>query len=144
MHNISDLFYFGNNTLRVSDGLSVHHQESETSTRPCILIYFYSKTNQMHNIWDLFYFGNNTLHVSDGLSVRHHESETSTRPCILIYFYSKTNQMHNISDLFYFGNNTLHVSDGKQPQNLYDIYLLLYVSWWTERPSETRRVLLPK
>ena len=24
---------------------------------PCILIYFYSKTNQMHNISNLFYFG---------------------------------------------------------------------------------------
>ena len=24
---------------------------------PCIVIYFYSKTNQMHNISDLFYFG---------------------------------------------------------------------------------------
>ena len=30
MHNISNLFYFGNNTLHVSDGLSVHHQESKT------------------------------------------------------------------------------------------------------------------
>jgi hypothetical protein len=24
---------------------------------PCIVIYFYSKTNQMHNISNLFYFG---------------------------------------------------------------------------------------
>jgi len=30
MHNISNLFYFGNNTLHVSDGLSVHLQESKT------------------------------------------------------------------------------------------------------------------
>jgi len=30
MHNISNLFYFGNNTPHVSDGLSVHHQESKT------------------------------------------------------------------------------------------------------------------
>jgi hypothetical protein len=29
MHNISNLFYFGA-TLHVSDGLSVHHQESKT------------------------------------------------------------------------------------------------------------------
>ena len=29
MHNISNLFYFGT-TLHVSDGLSVHHQESKT------------------------------------------------------------------------------------------------------------------
>jgi len=30
MHNISNLFYFWNNTLRVSDSLSIHHQESKT------------------------------------------------------------------------------------------------------------------
>jgi hypothetical protein len=31
MHNISNLFYFGTTLLHVSDGLSAHHQESETS-----------------------------------------------------------------------------------------------------------------
>ena len=30
MHNISNLFCFGNNTLHVSDGLSVHNQVSKT------------------------------------------------------------------------------------------------------------------
>jgi len=30
MHNISNLFYFWISTLHVSDGLSVHHQESKT------------------------------------------------------------------------------------------------------------------
>jgi len=30
MHNISNLFYFWNNTLQVSDGLSVHRRESKT------------------------------------------------------------------------------------------------------------------
>ena len=29
VHNISNLFYFGNNTLHVSDGLAIHHQESK-------------------------------------------------------------------------------------------------------------------
>ena len=28
-----------------------------TYVGPCIVIYFYSKTNQMHNISNLFYFG---------------------------------------------------------------------------------------
>jgi hypothetical protein len=37
---------------------------------PCIVIYFYSKTNQMHNFSSLL---NITLHVSDGLSVHHRE-----------------------------------------------------------------------
>ena len=70
------------------------------------------------------------------------------------YFYSKTNQMHNISNLFYFGTilymfrtvspsiirslrlyiqhqvyviQVLWLLASKQPQNLYDIYLMLYV-----------------
>ena len=30
MHNISDFILFWNNTLHVSDGLSVHHQGSKT------------------------------------------------------------------------------------------------------------------
>jgi len=30
MHNISNVFYFDNSNLHVSDGLSVHHQESKT------------------------------------------------------------------------------------------------------------------
>ena len=29
MHNISNLFYFGT-TVHISDGLSVHHEESKT------------------------------------------------------------------------------------------------------------------
>jgi len=33
-----------------------------TFVGPCIVIYFYSKTNQMHNISNLFYFGT-TLYV---------------------------------------------------------------------------------
>jgi hypothetical protein len=28
-----------------------------TSAGPCIVVYFYSKTNQMHNISNVFYFG---------------------------------------------------------------------------------------
>ena len=67
-------------------------------------------------------------------------------------FYSKTNQMHNISNLFYFGTTlymfrtvspsiirslrlyiqhhtiqVLWLLASKQPQNLYDLYLMLYV-----------------
>jgi len=30
MHNISNLYYFGKNTLHVLDGLSICHQESKT------------------------------------------------------------------------------------------------------------------
>jgi len=87
----------------------------------CIL-YFYSKSNQMHNISNLFYFGT-TLHVSDSLSIHHQESKT----------------VHTSSGMSY------RFCGCKQPQNLYDIYLMLYVVlkswWWTERPSETCSVV---
>jgi len=75
---------------------------------------------------------------------------------LLTYFYSKTNQMHNISNLFYFGTILcmfrtvilsiirslrlyiqhqvyvtqvlwLLATSSKQPQKLYDKYLMLYV-----------------
>jgi hypothetical protein len=72
-------------------------------------------------------------------------------PCIIIYFYSKTNQIHNIKILFYFGTTlymfrtvftsiirsprlniqhqvyviqVLCLLASKQPQNLYDKYLM--------------------
>jgi len=43
---------------------------------PCIVTYFYSKTNQMHQCIKFILFWNNTLHVSDGLSVHHQEFKT--------------------------------------------------------------------
>ena len=79
---------------------------------------------------------------------------TFAGPCIVIYFYSNTNQMYNISNLFYFGTTlymfrtvslsiirslrlyiqhqvyviqVLWLLASKQPQNLYGIYLMLYV-----------------
>ena len=79
-------------------------------------------------------------------------SLTFVGPCIVIYFYSRTNQMHNNSNLFYFGTTlymfrtvspsiirslglyiqhytiqVLSLLASKQLQNLYDIYLMLYV-----------------
>jgi len=32
--NLPNLFYFGNDTLHISDGLSVHHQEFKTVHKP--------------------------------------------------------------------------------------------------------------
>jgi len=79
---------------------------------------------------------------------------TFVGPCIIIYFYSKTIHMHNISNLFYFGTTlymfrtvspsisrslrlyirhqvyfvqVLWLLSSKQPQNLYDFYLMLCV-----------------
>jgi len=95
-----------------------------------------------------FFCTNNFIHKFLPLNL------TSVGPCIVIYFYSKTNQMHNISNLFYFGT-TLYILRtvfpsiirslrlyiqhqvyviqvrwllaSKQPQNIYDMYLMLYV-----------------
>ena len=47
-----------------------------TFVGPCIVIYFYSKTNQTHNISNLFYFGTTFYMFRDGLSVHHQESKT--------------------------------------------------------------------
>jgi hypothetical protein len=87
-------------------------------------------------------------------AVIHRWGLTFVGPCIVIYFYSKTNQMHNISNLLFFGGGTklymfrtvcpsiirslrlyiqhqvyviqiLWLFASKQPQNLYDIYLML-------------------
>ena len=98
---------------------------------------------------------------SSSLLPSHYESTrytwvnmTFVGPCIVIYFCSKTNQMHNNSNLFYFGttlymfrtvspsnirslrlytqhHTTLWLLASKQPQNMYDIYLILYVQSWT-------------
>jgi len=43
---------------------------------PCILRYFYSKSNKMHQCLNFFLFLKNTLHVSDDLSVHHQEIMT--------------------------------------------------------------------
>jgi len=40
---------------------------------PCIVIYFYIKSNQMHQCIKFILFWKDTLHVSDGLSVHHQE-----------------------------------------------------------------------
>jgi hypothetical protein len=73
-----------------------------------------------------------------------------------LHFCSKTNKMLNISNLFYFGttlymfrtvspsiirSQVLWLHDGgnasKQPQNLYDMYLMLYVQSYS--PDDGRK-----
>jgi len=73
---------------------------------PCIAVYFCSKTNQMHNISNLFYFGT-TLHMFRTVS-------PSIIRSLRLYI-----QHHTIEVLWLLAS--------KQPQNLYDIYLMLYV-----------------
>jgi hypothetical protein len=64
----------------------------------------------MHNISNLFYFWNNTLHVSAGLSVHHQEIKT----------------VHTAS-VYVIQVQWLLANGNEQPQDLYDIYMMLYV-----------------
>ena len=77
-----------------------------TFVGPCIVIYCYIKTNQMHNISNLFYFGT-TLYISRTVS-------PSIIRSLILYI-----QHHTIQVLWLLAS--------KQPQNLYDKYLNLYV-----------------
>jgi len=72
----------------------------------CIVIYLYSKTNQMHSISNLSYFGT-TLYMFRTVSL---SIIRSLRLCI---------QHHTIQVLWLLAS--------EQPQNLYDIHLMLYV-----------------
>ena len=100
-----------------------------TFVGPCIVIYFCSKTNQIQNILNLFYFGT-TLYMFRTVS-------PSIIRSLRLYI-----QHHTIQVLWLLASGPA----SKQPQNLYDIYLMLYVQvldswWWTEGPSETCTVL---
>jgi len=80
-------------------------------------------------------------------------------PCIVIYFYSKTTEMHQFLKFILFWNNTVRFRRSFRPSSGFQdctysnrymsnryCYLLavctvLNSRWWTERPSETCRVL---
>ena len=78
----------------------------------------YSKTNQMHNISNLFYFGT-TLHIF----------RTVSRSIIRSLRLYIQHQVHVIYILWLLAS--------KQPQNMYDIYLMLYAQSFT--PDDGRR-----
>jgi len=80
---------------------------------PCIIIYFYGKTNEMHQFLKFFLFCSSTLHVSDGLSVRRQESKT-------IHASSGICQTDSADCL---AVGTL----ASTQQNLFDLYLMLHV-----------------
>ena len=84
---------------------------------PCILIYFYSKTNEMHQFLKFILFCSITLHVSDGLSVYHQESKTT---------YS-IRYMSDSADCLLAGTKWDSFPLASSQQNLCDIYLMLYV-----------------
>ena len=89
-------------------------------TQRGVIMYFCSKTNQMHNISKITLFWNNNLHVSDGLS--------SIIRSLRLYVQ---HQIYVMQLLWLLASGTeveLHLGPAsKQPQNLYDMYLILYV-----------------
>ena len=74
--------------------------------------YSYSKTNQMQNISNLFYFGT-TLYMF----------RTVSPPIIRSLRLYIQHQVYVIQVLWLLASGT----DSKQPQNLYEMYLMLYV-----------------
>jgi len=74
-----------------------------TFVGPCIVIYFYSKTNQMHNISNLFYFGTT------------------------LYMFRTVSPSINRSLRLYIQHRVYVIQVLWLLENLYDIYLMLHV-----------------
>jgi len=80
-----------------------------TFVGPCIVIYFYSKSDKMHQFFKFILFCSSTLHVSDGLSVHHQESKT-------VHTALGICQTDSADCLL-----------ARSQQNLFDIHLMLYL-----------------
>jgi hypothetical protein len=110
---------------------------SMTFAGPCIVIYFYSKTNQKYNISNLFYFGT-TLCMFWTVS-------PSVVRSLRLYIQ---HQVYVIQVLWLLasGNEMGHlVSASKQTTvsvwRIFDAVCTVLDSWWwTEKPSKTCRV----
>jgi len=115
----------------------------------CEAVFFYSKTNRMHQFLKFILFCSSTLRVSDGLSVHHQESktvytgtgicQTDSADCLLVgmrwnWFSRLLNQFHLIPASKQSAESVWHMPVA--------VCTVLESWWWTERPSETRRVLL--
>jgi len=95
--------------------------------RPRIVIYFYSKTNEMHQFFNFILFCSSTLHVLDSLSVHHQESKT-------VRTASGICQTHSADYLLVgtkWNSSSILFPLASSQQNLFDVYLMLYVQSWT-------------
>ena len=102
-------------------GLSVVFLTTYKTTWCCN---FYSKTNKMHNISNLFCFGT-TIYMFQTVP---HSIIRSPRPYI-------QHKAHVIQALWLLASRNIPAS--KQPQNLYEICLMLYVRSWTPDDGQT-------
>ena len=89
---------------------------------PCIVIYFYSKTNEMHQFLKFILFCSSTLHVSDGLSVHHQESKT-------VHTASGVCQTDSADCLLAGTRCSISFPPASSEQDLFEIYLMLYVQF---------------
>ena len=87
-----------------------------TFVGPCIIIYFYSKTNQMHNVSNLFYFG-----------TTHYMFRTVFPSIIRSLRLYIQHQIYVIQVLWLLAS--------KQPQNLYGMMLCVQ----SQTPDDKRR-----
>jgi hypothetical protein len=94
-------------------------EQDLTFIGPCIVIYFYSKTNEMHQFLKLILFCSSTLHISDGLSVHHQEFKT-------VHTASGICETDS-ADCLLAGTRWNSFPLASSQQNLFDIYLMLYV-----------------
>ena len=87
---------------------------------PCIVIYFYSKTNEMHQFLKFILFCSSTLHVSEGLSVHHQVSKT-------VHTASSVCKTDSTYCLLAETKWIISLPLASSQQNLFDIHLMLYV-----------------
>jgi len=111
---------------------------------PCIVIYFYSKTKEMHQFLTFILFCSSTLHVSEGFSVHHQESKTiRTASCVRQTDSADCLLAGTRWNWFQFHIVPTSKQSAKSVWRTHDaVRIVLDSWWWTERPSETCRVLL--
>jgi hypothetical protein len=91
-------------------------------TGPCIVIYFYSKTNVMHQFFKFILFCSSTLHVSGGLSIHYQEFMT-------LHTTSGICQTNCLQAGTIWNCSSISFPLASSQQNLFDIYLMLYVQF---------------
>jgi len=94
------------------------------------VIYFYTKTNEMQQFLKFILFCSSSLHVSDGLSVHHQESKT-------VHTVPGTCQTDSADCLLAGTRCSISFPLASSQQNLFDIYLMLYVQ--SQTPDDGRK-----
>jgi hypothetical protein len=104
----------------IAKGKTYNLIQNLTFIGSCIMIYFYSKTNEMHQFLKFILVCSSTLHVSDGLSV-HHQEPT------IVHTASGVCQTGSGDCLLAGKRCSISFPLASSQQNLFDIYLMLYV-----------------